>query len=173
MKRIPWTYVLPLLNAALAGMLLYLGERKKLVFFADKMSAWDYIAPATQTAYMINFPAYTLWFVTHRMLPSDSLGQNGSFLLLTVALWYLIGVCVTSRGSLPGLTFSRRARVCVIYPVVIAVAAMVGILALSELMLYPLLAFAGLCWCAGSTWWLVFMIHRANKRERVSDVVGF
>jgi len=164
MRRIPWPYVLPFCNTVVAAVLLYLGGQERAHYFADKMSAWDYIPPATQIAYLINFPAYILWSAARTLLPAGALAQNGCFLVLILALWYLIGVWVANKESFLSLARVRRARAWLICTVAIVGTATVGLFALADLSLHPLLGLGGLCWCLSLAWLSVFTMTQGKEK---------
>jgi hypothetical protein len=169
MKRIPWHYLLPVGNAALAAALLYMGFQQRTEYLADKLSAWDYTPTAVQAVYMINFPAFVVWSAIRNLFPPGTLIQNGGLLLLTIPLWYLIGLRAANRASFANLTRRSRASMLVIYACGVAGTATLGFVAVNNLMVHPLLGLAGLCWCVCLIWSIaITMRRRARERQQVA-----
>jgi len=98
-----WRFILPVGNAILAGSLLLIGHYQQRSSSSESAvtaskSEWTpavapHLAPGTQVAYAINFPALLL------VRPLKAVGQTplvGGFVVALTILWYVIGRMVES-----------------------------------------------------------------------------
>lgn len=145
-----WKLVLPLGNLAIAASLLAYGEQQKQAYLAanDALAAWDYLAPATQISYMINFPAFgTSSLIGHlsRLGPGN---RTAVFLACVALMWLVVGLRVDRRRqAVVPEQGPRRVVLAARTAALVAVAAL-GVFALALLKLHPLVGLAGLFWAA-------------------------
>jgi len=174
MRKMPWHYILALGNVALAGTLLYMGSRQRTEYFADKLTVTDYISPATQVAYMINFPAVIVWGLIRHLLPDQMPAQDTGFLLLVGILWYLIGLRAFHRTTWESLTRRGRVRVVLMWACAIGGIVALWLAAVGCLVgLHPALGFGGALWCICLTWCVgVAARRKAGKGASLGSNAG-
>lgn len=159
-KRIPWRYVLPVANTAVAWALLFIAAQQRRR--AGFVSAWDYVPPAKQIAYMINFPAVLAWSAIQQLLPYERPIRDVGFLVSTFTFWYLIGAGAFRR-ALIGARRHRLSRL-LIYACATVGTAAVGSAAVASWR-HPTEASGGLLWCAYFTWSMgINMFRRSTER---------
>jgi hypothetical protein len=146
-------YVLPCFNLPVAALLFNVAARQRAEHMAlgNSIAVWDYIPPAQQVSYGLNFPAFAASVAMKWIAPRSTALELAVYLTCVGVMWYCVGLWADRRSTKaqvpPGTPASTVFR---LLGMVGSVA--LGVFALSGVALYPILAISGLFWAAFLIW---------------------
>jgi hypothetical protein len=161
-----WKYILPFGNLALAAGLMRLASHEAEQYLSrnNAIAVWDYIPPAAQIAYIVNFPAFVASTAMSSLMRPRPLTQEIVFLVCVAALWHLLGrraehTVARGKRGWHGRTSAATSAIGG------AASLGAGLFAIAQLTSHLLLGLAGLAWCGFLVWQFLGALRKALRGE--------